>query len=526
LGDKKMKKLIFTFVVGILVLSTFLSVAVTSDGTGYKIVGEYKEPAPQPKIRSVSFNDSELIDEYTWAVMRYQCDISIEPGNFGLIKMTKPTPGAILVPANMMSMEVCRAAVSVYHEDKMDTLEALDEYDIENMILRLPFVMLSVWAGSHSLPSYYPTSSAHEMGSLGEICLRANFVGHCYSQALFNTAVLRLCGFSPEEVFTLTMPIHAVTIVQVEGQWYVFDSTPAEFARRGLLDSLIRDSMNPPSTDVIYWLENDKYFINFVVGFPEELPYLENPFSNIDPDILIDIVEHVVPMFNNSALGIQDWEIHEFIENATPCPEIATIEIPYSVEDATGSTVEEKAQSLADINKVFILNQTDGEIPNQYDRSLYGFGLLSVDYPQAYANAAKFATITSWLATHIDTKTQNRDCIMTVLWIRLNIINRQTMPPECVAHSDFPYLRRAGSSLDQAIMAYGTLRNMKKDTELWQPKDLYVLVTDDNEGYLAVNTTDGWEYLNFGSGKAISTTPPQNLRMSFNEIECLLVWKE
>ena len=41
LGDKNMKKLIFTFVVGILVLSGTLSVAVISDGTGYKIVGEY-----------------------------------------------------------------------------------------------------------------------------------------------------------------------------------------------------------------------------------------------------------------------------------------------------------------------------------------------------------------------------------------------------------------------------------------------------------------------------------------------------
>jgi hypothetical protein len=57
LGDKKMKKLLFTFVVGILVLSTSLSVAVTSDGTGYKIISEYEEPAPQPKIQSIFFND-------------------------------------------------------------------------------------------------------------------------------------------------------------------------------------------------------------------------------------------------------------------------------------------------------------------------------------------------------------------------------------------------------------------------------------------------------------------------------------
>jgi len=515
-----MKKLIFTFVVGILVLSTSLSVAVTSDGTGYKIVGEYKEPDLQPKIRSISFNDSELIDEYTWAVMRY--DHLGESENFGVVNMPKPTPGTILVPTDIMSMEVCRAAVSVYHEDKMDTLKALEDYDIKNMLFRPLSMIWTMFANSNSLPSSYrPKASAHEMGLLGEICLRGNLVGDCYSQASFNTAVLRLCGFSPEEVFGLNMPAHAVNIVQIEGQWYVFDSVQAQFSNKA-----IYDSYHPPVIDMIFWLENDKYFINFGVDYPEAWPYLDSPFSNIDPDLLIDLVGHIVPMFNNSELGMQNWDIHEFIENATPCPEIATIEMPYSVKDAVGSTVEEKAHSLITLNKAFIINQTGGDIPNQYDRSLYSLGLLFVEYPQAYANAAKFAAWTSWLAIRFDTKNPSCDCLMTTFWIRLNIINRQTMPSECVAFSDFPYLRRAGSSLDQAIMAYGTLRNMKKDMGLWQPEDIYVLVTGGNEGYLAVNNTDGWEYLNFGDGKVISTDSPNQIEMAFNEVECLTVWKE
>jgi len=43
-----MKKLLFAFAVGILVLSGTLSVAVTNGGTGCKIISEYKEPSLQP----------------------------------------------------------------------------------------------------------------------------------------------------------------------------------------------------------------------------------------------------------------------------------------------------------------------------------------------------------------------------------------------------------------------------------------------------------------------------------------------
>jgi len=57
--------------------------------------------------------------------------------------------------------------------------------------------------------------------------------------------------------------IHAVTIFKADGKWYIFDSTSVEFARRGMLDSLIFDSMDPPLDDILIYLENDKYFINF-----------------------------------------------------------------------------------------------------------------------------------------------------------------------------------------------------------------------------------------------------------------------
>ncbi len=98
--------------------------------------------------------------------------------------------------------------------------------------------------------------------------------------------------------------------------------------------------------------------------------------------------------------------------------------------------------------------------------------------------------------------------------------------PNHVAQSDLLYLRHAGSTIDQAILAYGTLRNMKKNNNIWQPEDLYIIVTKSYEGFLTINNTLDWIYINFGKRKTIQTNPPLNPLITFNEIECLGLWKE
>ena len=65
---------------------------------------------------------------------------------------------------------------------------------------------------------------------------------------------------------------------------------------------------------------------------------------------------------------------------------------------------------------------------------------------------------------------------------------------------------------------------MKKNSNFWQPEDLYVILTEDYKGYLAVNTGEFWKYLNFGRGKLINNNPPENILKAFNEIECVYNW--
>ena len=481
---------------------------------------------------NMNFNKTELIEQYTWSVLRYGLR-SLLPSsiNFGHIYYARPSPGTSLIPVAMASEIACYTALSIYHENKYDTLLALEDYDIKTMIHTQTafFYNLSEW-NSPAIPAYRRESTA-EMDILGDICLLGDLVGNCYAQASFNTAVLRLCGFGPEEVFNIGIQDHTVNIIQVEGQWYVLDSTKALGVRVGQSDSIFFKFYNPSQMKMINFLENDKYFVNFGTKYPDHYqyqdPYLFNLFSNMKRNQLLEILEEIIPLFNNSVLGIPEINPYEFIEEALPCPEMKTMSVPYTIHDAVGSTTQEKARSLANLTMDFLLNQSGNHTLNQYDKSVYILGLLSVDYPQVYANAAKYAAWTSHFGMKLDGLNQNLDLLKTILWIRMNNKNFPILPEGFVAFPDLLYLRHAGSTIDQAIMGYGTLRNMKKCNDLlWQPEDLYILITKDYRGYLVINTTGDWKYINFGKGKFISSNQPGNIIMAFNEIEYFSDWNK
>ena len=58
---------------------------------------------------------------------------------------------------------------------------------------------------------------------------------------------------------------------------------------------------------------------------------------------------------------------------------------------------------------------------------------------------------------------------------------------------------------------------MKNENDSLSTDDLFVLVTDNNEGYLAVNLPiEGWLYLNFGEGPSMLKNV-ENIRFAFNE---------
>jgi len=483
--------------------------------------------ADEAKVISsqVDLSNESLIDEFTWSFLRYECDAPTK--YYGFAEMPKPIVGSLLVPSNMMLEELCEVAVSVYSADKMEVLTSLASYDT---VMNIPYYadhpLLTMLSFLASLPVYaMRKSSADEMMRWGDSSLsRSGIVGDCYAQAAFNTAVLRLCGFSAEEVFMVLIPQHAVCVAQIDDQWYVFDSVKA----RNTGQTIYENYPVPASRRCIERIENDNYFVNFVSDHTTLSPYLADPYSNMDAEQFSTVADSLILLFQNATLGELNWTIPGFLTNATECPEIKSTQIPFTVSDALGSSPQEKAEWLADANKQFVRNQTEDEQLNQYPRSLYSLGFLDVDFPQAYANAAKYAYYTSWFARLFDARAADNDVTRTLNWVNFFIKNEKNTPQDRVFFSDFVFRLRSGSSIDKAVSAYGMLRNMEKDTNFWPVEDLFVIIITDNTGFLAVNIDQQWQYLSFEKEKTnlISDEPPDDINMVFNERDYVTSWEK
>jgi hypothetical protein len=362
--------------------------------------------------------------------------------------------------------------------------------------------------------------AAHEMVHLAAKMSDMLLVGDCYAQASFNTAVLRLNGFSPEEVFNVKIPGHVVNAIKIDDKWWVLDSTFADDVRANRLESVLFTFYN--HSDRIWGIENDRYHVYF--GDSADFFNLSN---NMNATLLSNIMKGMLPAFCDPTLGEVDWDINTFTEKVNPCLYMDNISLPFTILDVVGDNLSLKAKSLSQLNYDFIVNHKNPltDLPNQYNQVLYAYNLINVGFPQAYANAAKLAVWTSWFGDILDTRTPRGDIRRTINWVNCLIKTDHVLAVDQIAFSDFSYLIHKGSTIDKTTVAYGTLRNMKKTHDFWQPEELFIIITKENEGYLAVNVTGVWKYLTFEKGGGISSISPDNVQMVFNEHQYMHTWE-
>ncbi len=520
---------------------------------------------------SNNITEKELIDEYTWSVIKY-ADWLKNKVNSETIYISSPTYGPLLVLADFMSPELCKVALEVYCENEdgslneIKTLYKLAKYVNESVVHYGAIDVDMFLNESRDLwdsPAVENTGkkiSAQEMALLGENYCNGkyDFIGDCYSVSGFITAVLRLCGFSSKDVFNVNiggklLPIamlnrlpvimkplgvgHVVNFINADGKWYVIDGTYWRNQSGGRLYTeeekyqigkivIVKngDILNLTDFNRLFvkdrfsFFENDKYFLGHTWQADPKI------YSNIDKEDFRNIfISAFTKGFNNARFSFNPYIFKRLFvwrmsNRAADHPYVNTIGLPYTVNEAVGESIDEKAQHLAELNREFINNhKMVNGLLNQYDKAFYAYGYINVSHPQAYANAARLAAHTSWFGYTNDTNTAFEDVNKTVNSIRDNFSDNRMVNDDQIAFSDLTFNLKNGSTLDQAVFAYGALRNMKKDDDFWSPDNLFVIVTKDNEGYLAVNVTgDEWIYLNFGEGEFIESNVV-NISFAFNE---------
>ena len=518
-----------------------------------------------------NYSNEELIDEYTWSVIKYS-DWLENKVNSETINISNPTYGPLLILSDFMSPELCKVALEVYCEnedgslDETNTLNKLVNYVNKSVVHYSAIDEDMFLHGFENLWDSLAVNhtgkkiSAQEMRILGKnFCNNSyDFLGDCYSVSSFITAVLRLCGFNTKDVFNVNiqgymLPIfysnnipiigkpllmgHMVNFVNADQKWYVIDGTMWLNETNGRLFTekekyqyskiyIIKDgdlNNGTPlnryfSKDGIIFFENEQYFLGNSWQPNSKI------YSNINKEDFQFIFNSALTKgFNNARFSIYPYLFYKsFINRASVNsifhPAVDTISLPYTIHDAVGETIDEKSEHLANLNREFINNhKNENDTPNQYDKAFYAYGYINVTYPQAYANAARLAGHTSWFGYTNDSETHFEDVNNTIYWLRENFKDNRFLNNDQVAFSDLTFILRKGSTVDQAVFAYGAIRNMKNGDDFWSADDLFVIITNDNRGYLAVNiSNNGWIYLNFGEGEYIQSYV-DNICFAFNE---------
>jgi hypothetical protein len=438
-------------------------------------------------------NHEKILNGYTMAIIRPDHPIST---NHGDIEAPFPSSGNVLIPTNFMCLELCEVVQRIHSESEMDTLKKLERYDQENLVHDKPGGPYPQWAEDYTI--LHPTGhkeSAQEMFAYAKTY--GKVTGECYAQACFNTAILRMAGFSVNSVFTLKLPGHAINLVKADDRWWVLDSTYAP-------DPCLFEEYN---IGTFRGLENDKYYVSF-----------EHGFSNMDYRLLKKIVQESDTTMGSPDLA-GDWtDINDFIENADYPPEMVPKGVPFDVHDTTS------AEELVEKNTKFCQKMARRYRSSQYDKAMYASNSLKVENPEVHAEAAIRSTWTQATGEKLCSRTYCVFAEEVLQWISNRIETKPMYNDDQIAYPDIPILVEYGSTMDKALVAYGIARNTWISAQEIPANDVYVIVTEDNNGYLALKTRTGWKYLNF-EDESLDPNAPNDIKLIFNEEQVLDNWE-
>ena len=420
---------------------------------------------------------------------------------FGDLDPPTPSSGVVLVPMNMLCPELVRVSYEIKKDSELETVKALCAFDVENLHWHEGDLD---WTS----PARYSfrKDSAQEMFAWRDYT--GKITGNCYSHASFNTAALRMAGFPSEQVFDILIPGHVVTLVKADGDWYIIDSTGSIYNPSVSVEEKLYSFYN---IGVWRGLENDKYYVNF-----------ENGVSNMLPDLVVEIVNEARGTLENPSLGMEPSIYRTavgFTQRAGPVDAMVCKEVPHTISDC--STPEE----LVAKNFEFI-NKTAIDSPDsQYMKALVARCPREEQFYPVYANAAKYGPWAEQYGTSFDKNTLE-DNMKAVFEFFKEFNNTYIVNANEVTFGDFSLLVKGGSTLDQAIAAYGVMRNTRVGGDHTSRDSLCILINENNEGYLAVDVPgQGWQYMDF-SNKELTSNCPISIVYSFNEEGASLDWIE
>ncbi len=381
----------------------------------------------------------------------------------------------VLINANFTDSRLCASAFRLPYGNNRGTAYAFADYVNRNISLSKDKSSndngpLLGGKSAHTL-------TAHEMrGSGNELEISA-----------LGVSMLRLAGFSADEVYSTTAEEGTAIFFNIDSGYAISPGSPVVHTPElqlpiGRLQSVY----------------NDGAFLSY-----------ENNASNLDAEEASAIYDRAKELFKLSGRSPKDAPAKVPVGKSELEEKLY---VPNSLEDIYGllrntfitddapssfSTLDEARDKLRSAmgsllaikNTRYIINAASRYPASQFDYARYAAGLINVEHPNAYAEAAEDSKLLSDLGSTISNLLSNSSAKTQKIISVLADIEDEENDSDMFLFPDYYIANKTGNHWDKALLAFGLYSRLTGITE-----DTYVALGE-SSSYLVFKEEDQWKYL-------------------------------
>lgn len=418
---------------------------------------------------------AQLEREQLYLDNKYQEDYPKVFSRYGFYPERSPFDGMILVNAGYAGDKLCTDAFRLPYGCNAGTAYAYTDYMRRN--IKLSDDSKQDDKGPLMGEDVSHIKAAHEIDtSANELELSA-----------LGTALLRLSGFSPDQVFTASTSKGNSVFLNIDAGYTIY---PAD-------NSVLDPQLQPPGTRLVS-LYNDGSFI-----------YYEDNASNLDAEEAASISKVAGSLFKlNDTSGRKSpenvpfggSELYEPLSMPYDSEEIYDLlRKPYISDDSPClfSTLDEAREQLritmgrllAQKCARYLVNAAARYPSSQFDLARYAVGSINVEHPEAYAEASENSLavkqLSGGIANLLSDTSDKTDKLLEVL----EGITEEEGTVDSFRFPDYCAARKKGSHRDKALLAFGLYSRLTGN-----PEDAYVALGE-NSSYLVFKQEDQWKYI-------------------------------
>jgi hypothetical protein len=456
-------------------MTTLVTLDVDKTSRRLKEVQKHMEANIAVMEEELQSEKDQLIRELGYVYNPYREDYSKVFSRYEFYPEKSLFDSMVLVNANFTDSKLCAEAFRLPYGNNSGTAYAYADYANRN--ISLSYNKAADENGPLLGGSSAHTLTAHEIrGSGNELEISGSGV-----------SMLRLAGFSADEVYNTASEKGNAIFFNIGSGYAVSPGSPVVHTPElqlpmGRLKSIY----------------NDGAFLSY-----------ENNTSNLDAEEASAVYERSKELFRLSGKSPKDApakvsvgksELEEKLYVPNSLEDIySLLRNTFIIDDAPGvfSTLDEARDKLRSAmgsllavkNTRYIINTASKYPASQFDYARYAAGLINVEHPGAYAEAAEDSKLLAELGSGISNLLSDTQAKTQKIISVLEDIEDEERNSDMFLFPDYCIANKAGSHWDKALLAYGLYSRLIGSTE-----NTYIALGE-SSSYLVFMEEDQWKYL-------------------------------